>query len=178
MGSHAHPWQAAAAFAARAHHHSVRKDGCTPYFSHPARVALTIACVFGVNDEATIAAALLHDTLEDTGADYDKIAEGFGVEVGRIVAAVSKDMRLPERERERAYDEQLARASWKARLIKLADVYDNLHDVLDAAGRRRVVARAERALKLAAMDDRCREARRIVAALVKRRTGKARGRRA
>ncbi|MCA9310217.1 MAG: HD domain-containing protein [Phycisphaerales bacterium] len=122
------PWQGAAAFAARAHRHEVRKDGRTPYFSHPVRVALTIRDLFEVNDPATLAAALLHDTIEDTGADYDDLAELVGPEAAALVAAMTKDMRLPEARREAAYDAQLAAADWRARLLKLADVFDNLTD--------------------------------------------------
>ena len=60
----------AAAFAARAHHHQVRKDGRTPYFSHPVRVCLVVRQVFGFDDPRILAAALLHDTLEDTTTDF------------------------------------------------------------------------------------------------------------
>src|SRR4051812_37079040 len=96
-----HLWQEAAAFAARAHRNQVRKDGQTPYFSHPVRVAMTIRMVFGCEDEATICAGLLHDTIEDTTTDYDDLLTRFGPEVADIVAAMTKNMALPEHERER-----------------------------------------------------------------------------
>ena len=121
-------WHEAAALAARAHRHQLRKDGETPYATHTARVALVVATLFGVDDEAVLAAALLHDVIEDTPLDYDDLLEGFGVEVADLCAALTKDMRLVEPERERAYDAQLAAAPWQARLIKLADVYDNATD--------------------------------------------------
>ncbi len=127
-----HMWQSAASFAARAHRHQLRKDRKTPYVAHVYRVAMTIRDVFGCDDDATLAAALLHDTIEDTPTDFDDIDKRFGREVAELVAALTKDMRLVEPERERAYDEQLERASWKAKLIKLADTYDNLSDRLDA----------------------------------------------
>ena len=145
-------WQVAAAFAARAHQHEVRKDGRTPYFAHPVRVALTVRDVFDVNDEATLAAALLHDTIEDTGADYDDIVELVGSEAAELVSAMTKDMRLPEREREAAYDAQLARADWRARLLKLADVYDNLTDCGTRTrdrDPRKMIEKARRAVGLA-----------------------------
>ena len=56
----------AAAFAARAHRHQWRKDGQTPYVSHVFRACLTVRHVFGVDDDDVLAAALLHDTIEDT----------------------------------------------------------------------------------------------------------------
>ena len=101
-------WQQAAAFAGRVHGSQVRKDGATPYFSHPVRVALTLSCVFGESDEEVLAAALLHDVIEDCDTDYDDLHERFGATVADLVACVSKDMRMIEPEREEAYDRQLA----------------------------------------------------------------------
>ena len=147
-------WQRAAGFAARAHEHQKRRDGKTPYVSHPFRVAMTVRDVFACDDPVCIAAALLHDTIEDTGTDYDEIAEGFGADVARCVAALTKNMSLPEKAREKDYDARLAAADWRARLVKLADQYDNLSDVegLDKRSRSRAVAKAMRAIKLAETD--------------------------
>ena len=58
-------------------------------------------------------------------------------------------MRLIEPEREKAYDAQLAAGSWQARLIKLADVYDNLSDAENASSKRSMIVRAKRAISLA-----------------------------
>lgn len=147
-------WQNAASFAARVHRHQVRRDGKTPYVAHVFRVAMTVRHVFGCEDPVCLAAALLHDTIEDTGTDYDEIAEAFGEDVARCVAALTKNTAMPEAERETDYDARLARADWRARLVKLADQYDNLCDVAggDAAFRARAVARANRAVKLAELD--------------------------
>lgn len=127
-------FQRACAFAARAHDGQLRKDGRTPYISHPFRVAMIVRDVFGCADAEALAAAVLHDTLEDTRTDYDDLCEAFGPAVASMVASLSKDKRLPEPQRERAYDEGLARADWRARLIKLADVYDNRDDPWRPAG--------------------------------------------
>lgn len=159
-------WQAAAALAARAHRSQLRKDRETPYIAHPMRVALTVANVFGVTDDVTLAAALLHDTIEDTDTDYDDIAEACNREVADIVAALTKDARMYEPQREQAYDEQLARGPWQARLIKLADVYDNLQDTYSSESTARQLDKARRALKLAEGDDRLAAAREIVAKAV------------
>ena len=159
-------WQQAAAFAARAHQHQMRKDGCTPYFSHTVRVALTVACLFGEKDEEILAAALLHDTIEDTTADYNDLYELFGRRVADIVATLTKDMRLIEPEREKVYDEQLAAGPWEARLIKLADVFDNYCDMGNADSRSKQIERARRAIKLAAGDRQLDAARRIVEQLI------------
>lgn len=144
-------WHAAAALAARRHEGQRRKDDATPYFVHTARVALVIAARFGIDDDEVLAAAYLHDTIEDTDTDYDDIAERFGRPVADLVVALTKDMRLPEDLREPAYDAALARADWRARLIKLADVYDNLLDVAPTE-RAKMRGKVERALALASDD--------------------------
>lgn len=123
-------WQNACSFAARAHDGQIRKDGKTPYVAHPFRAAMAMRTIFGESDPAALAAAVLHDTIEDTKTDYEDLLELFGAEVADTVAAVSKDMRLPENRREKVYDEQLAQAGWRARLVKLADVYDNMAETL------------------------------------------------
>jgi guanosine-3',5'-bis(diphosphate) 3'-pyrophosphohydrolase len=151
--THASLWQLAASYSARIHQHQFRKDGETPYGSHPARVAMIIALEFGFTDERILAAAFLHDAIEDSDTDYEDIAEPFGEDVADYVVVMTKDMRMPEAEREVAYDAQLAAGPWQARLIKLADVYDNLSDARTDWGRRKIIEKAERALGLAAGDD-------------------------
>lgn len=154
-------WHRALSFAARAHEHQKRKDGVTPYAAHPARVAMTVAVVFGETDPDVLAAACLHDVIEDAGVDYDELAEAFGERVAGLVAALTKDATLPEADREAAYDRRLAAAPGEARLIKLADVYDN---AVDSSTRRgagkgskaigpRMREKMRRAVALAAGDD-------------------------
>jgi len=142
-------WQRAASFAARSHRHDLRKDGRTPYIAHPVRVAMLVAVEFGETDPDLLAAALLHDVIEDGSTDWDELCGAFGADVADLVAAVSKDARLPESAREAAYDQQLAGAPWKARMIKLADVLDNLADSAPGRSRAEVVARVHRAIAVA-----------------------------
>lgn len=170
-----HSWQGAAAFAARAHRGQHRKDKRTPYFAHPVRVALTIATVFGFRDEKILAGALLHDTIEDTDTDYDDIHQEFGKDVADYVAAMTKDMRLVEPKREKAYDKQLAAGPWQGRLIKLADVYDNLSDTVSEESKTKQLERARRILKLTARDKQLAAARQAVADLAESIAGKKRG---
>jgi guanosine-3',5'-bis(diphosphate) 3'-pyrophosphohydrolase len=159
-------WQEAASLAGRAHRHQIRKDKQTPYVTHPMRVALTIACVFGFTEDEILAAALLHDTIEDTDTDYDDIHRQFGKNVADYVAAMTKDMRMIEAQREVAYDKQLAAGPWQGRLIKLADVYDNLTDCIDAKARDKQIEKAKRALALTKNDPQLAKARQAVAELV------------
>src|SRR5437762_6917708 len=98
----------AASFAARAHRHQLRKDGQTPYAAHPFRVCLVVRHVFGIDDPEILAAALLHDTIEDTTTDYDDLEKQFGARVAGWAAALSKDKRLADDAREAAYTATLA----------------------------------------------------------------------
>ncbi len=147
-------WQEAASFAARAHRNQIRKDGATPYIAHPTRVAMTIRHVFGCDDELAICAGLLHDTIEDTTTDYDDLLARFGREIADIVAAMTKNMAMEEHARERDYDTRLAAGDWRARLVKLADVYDNLCDSreLSAESTAKLPEKVRRAITLAAHD--------------------------
>ncbi|HEY2784453.1 MAG TPA: HD domain-containing protein [Fimbriiglobus sp.] len=122
------PLLSAISFAARAHRHQIRKDGQTPYVAHVCRVAFVLRHLFGVDDVNVLTAAILHDTLEDTTTDFDDIASQFGTDVAGWVAALTKDGRLPETDREEAYGKALAAGGTAVCFCKLADVYDNLCD--------------------------------------------------
>ena len=141
---------AATAFAARAHKNQLRKDGATPYAAHPFRVCLIVRHVFGIDDPKVLASALLHDTIEDTTTDYEDLLELFGADVADWVSALTKEMRIPEVERERMYCAVLSAAPWQARVCKLADIYDNLTDslTLDAKHRAKTIARSSAYLKI------------------------------
>lgn len=134
----------AVSFAARAHRHQLRKDKETPYAAHPFRVCLVVRHVFGIDDPKVLTAALLHDTIEDTTTDYDDVIGRYGKEVADWTAALTKDMRVVEAEREAAYLAHLTAAPWQVAACKLADVYDNMTDSknLTPAGRAKQVMRS------------------------------------
>lgn len=138
----------AISYAARAHGGQWRKDQQTPFVAHPMRVMMVVCREFAVTDEIVLSAAVLHDVIEDTTKDYDSIAYHFGPQVADLVAVLSKDPRLPEEPRETRYDEQLRNGPWQARLIKLADCYDNFHDAIDLKMQGRARDKAVRALEL------------------------------
>lgn len=129
----------AMSFAARAHDGQKRKDQQTPYFAHAARVCLIVRDVLGIDDPEVLTAAVLHDTVEDTTTDHDDIAEHFGPAIANWVAALSKDKRLAEAEREQAYEQCLANAPWQVQICKLADIVDN---AVDSQGSEKLRARA------------------------------------
>jgi guanosine-3',5'-bis(diphosphate) 3'-pyrophosphohydrolase len=147
--------QHAVAYACRKHRHQTRKDGFTPYASHVVRVAFTANVLFGSQSEVVLLAALLHDLIEDTTTDYEDIEDRFGPAVAIAVAALTKNMALPEAEREREYDLALSRGPWEALVVKLADVYDNFCDLETypiaerAEQTRKARERCERAITLA-----------------------------
>lgn len=138
----------AASFAARAHRHQLRKDGLTPYAAHPFRVCLVVRHVFGIDDPEVLATALLHDTIEDTTTDFDDLEEKFGARIAGWVGTLSKDMRQPDTEREAAYMATLAHAEAAVKIVKLADLFDNLTDCrhLSPAARRRTAERSTKYL--------------------------------
>jgi guanosine-3',5'-bis(diphosphate) 3'-pyrophosphohydrolase len=143
----------AIAFAVRAHQGQWRKDGKTPYASHPFRVCLVVRHNFGIDDPAVLSAGVLHDTIEDTPTDFDDLEKCFGAQVAGWVALLTKDMRLPEAQREEAYKAALARSPWQVQVCKLGDIYDNLTDArhLSAQQRQRTCQRSR--AYLAAMDN-------------------------
>jgi guanosine-3',5'-bis(diphosphate) 3'-pyrophosphohydrolase len=122
-------WQRASLLAGRCHRHQLRKDKQTPYITHPLRVALTLSNLFHISDTVVLSAALLHDVLEDTDGEYDDIEEACGSEVAELVSCLTKDSRLREAQRDEEYQNRMANADWRVRLIKAADIYDNLWDM-------------------------------------------------
>jgi len=139
----------AAAFAARAHKHQLRKDKETPYVSHVFRVCMVVRHLFQIECPKVLAAALLHDTIEDTTTDYDDLEQHFGNDVADWVVALTKDMRLPDAIREPAYAEAIAKAGWQVHICKLADIYDNISDTISLtdAQRKHTLGRAEKYLE-------------------------------
>ncbi len=126
----------AADFAARRHRGQRRKDeDSSPYINHPLRVARLLAEVGGVDDPEIIAAALLHDTVEDTATVPEDIARAFGERVRDLVLEVSDDTSLSARDRKRAQIEHAPCLSPGAALIKLGDKISNIRDIIDSPPR-------------------------------------------
>ena len=118
----------AISFAARAHKNQFRKDGATPYVAHVVRVLFICRDHFGVTDPRILAAAALHDTIEDTTTDFDDLHDHFGMDVANWVAVLTKDGRLIDAERERVYCAALVAGGTPVLFCKLADMFDNLTD--------------------------------------------------
>ena len=116
-------------FAADHHRDDRRKGvGASPYINHPIAVASELVGA-GVEDVEVIAAALLHDTVEDTWATPEDIGAQFGPRVQELVEAVTDDKSLKSRERRRLQVVHAPDLDPGAKLIKIADKTANVHDV-------------------------------------------------
>lgn len=123
----------AAAFAARVHAGQRRKYTGLPYIVHPARVAGRVGVLPDAKDEM-VAAAYLHDVLEDTTTTAAEL-EQFGPQVTYYVKWLtnkSKGTGLSRAERKQMDREHLRGAPFEVKQIKLLDRIDNLSEIDDA----------------------------------------------
>jgi len=113
----------------QAHEGQFRRSG-EPYISHPVAVA-TIVAELGL-DAQTVAGALLHDAVEDTGLTLDAIEQAFGSGVARVVDGVTKLDRLQFDSKEAQQAATIRKMlvamadDWRVLLIKLADRLHNM----------------------------------------------------
>ena len=122
----------ALAFAAHKHRDQRRKDAeASPYINHPIALAEVLAGEGGVIDAEVLAAALLHDTIEDTATSIEELRAQFGERIAGMVAEVTDDKALPKTERKRLQVEHASALSRGAKLVKLADKICNLRDVAE-----------------------------------------------
>ena len=122
----------ALSFAAHKHRDQRRKDAeASPYINHPIALAEVLADEGGVTDIEVLAAALLHDTIEDTDTSVDELLAQFGKRITDMVIEVTDDKKLPKADRKRLQIEHAARLTRGAKLVKLADKICNLRDVAD-----------------------------------------------
>ena len=119
-------------FAAFKHRDQRRKDAqASPYINHPIALANVLVGEGGVSEPVVIAAALLHDTLEDTQTTAGELRAAFGEVITRVVEEVTDDKSLLKAERKRLQVEHAATISREAKLVKLADKICNVRDVAD-----------------------------------------------
>lgn len=129
-------------YAMKAHGDQRRASG-DPYFSHPIEVAAILTDL--KLDDSTIAAALLHDTIEDTAATRAEIDQLFGPDIGLLVEGLTKLKKLDLVTKEAKQAENLRKLllaiadDVRVLLVKLADRLHNMRtlDYMPAAARRR-----------------------------------------
>lgn len=117
-------------FATQEHRDQMRKGAHpTPYIHHPIALAHILTVEGGILDPVVIAAALLHDTIEDCEVLPTYLAHLFGQEVADVVSEVTDDKSLPKAKRKELQVEHASHASPRAKLVKLADKIANVRDI-------------------------------------------------
>ena len=120
----------AAAFAADKHREQKRKGKTErPYVGHCIEVARIIAEIGEVDDADILAAALLHDTIEDQEVKPEEIRKEFGSATEGMVLEVTDDKSLVRKERRRLQVVNAPHRSPGAKLIKLADKISNVREL-------------------------------------------------
>jgi (p)ppGpp synthase/HD superfamily hydrolase len=121
----------AARFASVKHINQKRKGvGAEPYLNHLIEVAELVARAIAEPDTNLIAAALLHDTVEDTKTSKEELVQEFGTDIASLVGEVTDDKSLPKAERKRLQIEHAPHLSARAQTIKIADKISNLRGIL------------------------------------------------
>lgn len=115
-------------FAELKHMGQTRKfDKNNAYINHPLAVAERLA--YFCKDEAMIAAALLHDTIEDTNTSYGEILQLFGIKVANLVEELTSDKEEANKIGKAQYlTNKINGLSEDARLIKFLDRENNVSD--------------------------------------------------
>lgn len=135
MSPHSHPNFGlvikAASFAAEKHREQRRKGGDLPYINHPLAVADLIWDTGGVHDPVTAAAAILHDTIEDTATTVEDLEKHFGPVIRDLVLEVTVDKLLSKPEQRRLEVTRATTLTHRAKLIRLADKAHNLFSLID-----------------------------------------------
>ena len=120
----------AARLAARAHRGQTRKESDLPYVVHPFMVAIKLI-KYGFSD-TVIAAALVHDVLEDASVTTEELSDELGNEVAQLVTTITNDDSLPWLEKKKKYIESVRIGPVEAKAIATADKVHNLESLLIA----------------------------------------------
>ena len=117
-------------FAAKKHRMQRRKDGdASPYINHPIAIMHVLCIDGGISEPAILAAAALHDTIEDTETTEEELRVAFGDRIAELVVEMTDEKSLPKEERKRLQIEHAHQMSREGALVKLADKICNLRDV-------------------------------------------------
>ena len=118
-------------WAAKCHRHHHRKGSDLPYITHPVSAALFLIRA-GIDDDEILAAAMLHDVVEDTDCSIEILASQFPSRVVTLVAAMTErhhdedGRKRTWQERKTEHLQHIAAEPWEARAIVLADKLHNL----------------------------------------------------
>ena len=119
-------------FATKAHAGQVRKYTDLPYTTHLESVVAILRGA-GIEDEATLAAAWMHDTAEDCGVLISEIRAEFGSDISILVNYLTDcQQSVGNRAARKTLDrERLSRAPDRAQTIKVADLIDNTSSIVE-----------------------------------------------
>jgi guanosine-3',5'-bis(diphosphate) 3'-pyrophosphohydrolase len=117
-------------FAAKKHRMQRRKDSdASPYINHPIALMHVLCIDGGVTGPEVLAAAALHDTIEDTETTGEELEREFGSTIASIVSEMTDDKSLPKMERRRLQIEHSRHMSREGTLVELPDKICNLRDM-------------------------------------------------
>ena len=116
-------------FDVEAHQGTERRGKGYPYIIHPMEAASIVATI--TNDQEMLAAAILHDTVEDTDVTIEQIRECFGDRVAELVQRETAplDESLTWREKKTTQVGQLADASYDSKVVALGDKLSNMRGI-------------------------------------------------
>ena len=125
-------------FAVRAHHDTERRGKGFPYIVHPMEAVEIVATI--TSDQELLAAAALHDTIEDTDVTVEQIREAFGDRVAELVHAESDQLNGEIftgdaneedtwHQRKQAAIDRLAAASHDAKIVAMGDKLSNMRAI-------------------------------------------------
>ena len=118
-------------FSAERHAKQRRKgEAQEPYMNHLAEVAELVAAATEGHDANLVAAAVLHDTVEDTATLLGELASIFNADIAGLVAEATDDKRLDKVERKRLQVEHASAKTARAKILKLADKISNLRSLV------------------------------------------------
>lgn len=122
-------FDAAVKFAVEAHHGTERRGKGYPYIIHPMEAASIVATI--TNDPEMLAAAILHDTVEDTDATLEQIRERFGERVASLVQheTAPLDDHLSWREKKAIQVRQLSEAPYDSKVVAMGDKLSNMRGI-------------------------------------------------
>ena len=120
-------------FAVNAHHNSERRGKGFPYIVHPMEAVEIVATI--TPDQELLAAAALHDTIEDTDVTFEQLCNEFGDRIARLVYAESDQFTEGVSEEDSWHDrkqaaiDRLAAASHDAKIVAMGDKLSNMRAI-------------------------------------------------
>ena len=120
-------------FASQRHSKQRRKgEAQEPYINHLAEVALLVAEATRGKDPNLIAAALLHDTIEDTYTTREELATCFNDDIANLVNEATDDKTLRKEKRKQLQITNASKKTQRAKILKLADKTSNLRSIANS----------------------------------------------